>query len=82
MHGVGVRADPSAPMSPGLDVTVTVPGVALAPAGVAGQDAADAADWALVLENHGLLLCRSSLPEEVAAGAAAVAPACRLFQKG
>lgn len=77
MNGVGVRADPSAPMSLDLDVTVTdvpFPGVT-PPAGVAGQDAADA-DVAPDRENHGLLLCRSSLPEEVAAGAAAAVPAC------
>lgn len=38
------------------------------PAGVTGHEAAG---WAPVRENHGLLRCRSSLPEEVAPGSAA-----------
>lgn len=78
INGVGVRADPSAGESPSLDVTglvvadVAFPGLKPAPpAGVTGHEDAD---WALVRENHGLLLCRSIRPEEgVAPGAAACA---------
>lgn len=75
MNGVGVRADPS-PFTSILDTDVTdddLPGVI--PAGVPGHE--EEVD-APVRENQGLLLCRSSFPEEFVPGVAAP-PCCRLF---
>lgn len=63
MNGVGVPSPPTS-VSPVTDVTFPED----TPDGVVGHEDAD---WLPLRENHGLLLCLSSLPGEGAPGTAA-----------